>query len=622
MKRTCLLIASLIYGIYYSQPCTPSALSFIENQYIKAGVSNMGDFYPGVIGGNIEYPKRTPIEITNGVRAKSPIFSGSVWISSKTNGNISFSGDRYRSNSHFLPGPIRLLDGIVDLQNCQQFDRVWIAKTQDIKDHITKWMSGPTPLTNINNSILDWPAKGNKRYTIVPIEDDLAPFVDVNSNGIYDPENGDYPNIKGDEAHFTVVNDISTGRMDSPMIKAVGVEMQTLTYIYYSTIINDLGTSIFHECKIIKKTAGTANDFIFSFFVDSDLGNFNDDYIGCDTLSNSGFTYNADSYDEGVYLNNPPVVITSFMNRKMGAFVFFINGQGGLLNDPVISNSTNTFNYARNVMEGKTALGGNYTVSSDCLTPGYPITKYLYFGNPSDSNQWSMTFSNFKSMDFRYLMSSTPLDLEYNKPQNFNFVTYIHQFNPYISRPNFRDSIIPILDKIKNNVINKNCNITLTAKITPDTNGMKKGKIELITIGNSQGSLNIKWSTNETSQSITSKDSGKYRVVIIDANNCMKDSTFYIPNTTKASGSIALTTNLDNISIFPNPFQNQLTITNPNRIALKTIYIHDIIGKLVYQKNINEKNEKLEISLSLLPRGNYHLYVETDQGVKNFKISK
>jgi hypothetical protein len=617
MKRYSILVSFIYFQQILCQPCAPTAISSIENQYIKAGVGNMGDFYPGVVGGGLEYPKRTPVEIANGVRAKSPIFSASIWLSSIDNGNVKISGIRYRSpvgKAHFFPGPIRLKDGTVHAQSCTLFDKIWIVKKQDIQSHIQQWSTSPSPLTTVQSSIKDWPAKGNKQFVTVPIEDELAPFVDVNNNGTYDPENGDYPKIKGDEAHFAVMNDVSANRSD-----AIGVELHILTYIYDSPIFNGIGTSIFHDCKVIKKTAGNADELIMSLFVDSDLGNFNDDYVGCDTLSSTGYTYNADDFDENTsvpgYFNNPPVVSTSFVSRKMNAFSYFINGQGGSLNDPT------TPEQMRKIMEGKTNNGGTFTVSNDGITPGFPSTRYLFYGNPSDSNEWSMHSRAFLPRDLRYLMSSEKSLLEFKKPQNLNFVTYIHRFKPYQYPPNFRDSVLPELDKVKNYTASQECKINLKAKITPDTNRMKKGKVEITNISNSQGTLIIKWSSNETTQSISSKDSGKYRVVIIDANNCMKDSTFYIPLITKGTGGIAQST-IDNITIYPNPIENHLTIKNPNQLKIENIYIYDVLGKLIYQTTINSRNETSELGLKTLTQGNYHMSISTEHGMKNFKITK
>jgi hypothetical protein len=299
----------------------------------------------------------------------------------------------------------------------------------------------------------------------------------------------------------------------------------------------------------------------------------------------------------------------------MNAFNYFINGVNGPLSDP--SGASNI----RYIMEGKTGTGGNFTISNDGITPGFPATRYLFFGNPSISGEWSMHSSNFAPRDLRYLMSTDKSLLEFNKPQSLNFVTYIHSFRPYKYPPNFRDSVLPELEKVKNYTASQECNINLTAKITPDTNRMKKGKVEITNISNSQGTLIIKWSSNETTQSISNKDSGKYRVVIIDANNCMKDRTFYIPLITKGTGGI-VQTSIDNISIFPNPFENQLIINNPNQLKIEKVNIYDILGKLVFHTTMQNRNETTELGLKTLPRGNYHMSIATEHGVKNFKITK
>ncbi|MDB4082974.1 hypothetical protein N9502_01770 [Vicingaceae bacterium] len=49
--------------------------------------------------------------------------------------------------------------------------------------------------------IKNWPAFGD---TTLGVSKDLAPFFDANNNGCYDPQNGDYPVIKGDEALYWI----------------------------------------------------------------------------------------------------------------------------------------------------------------------------------------------------------------------------------------------------------------------------------------------------------------------------------------------------------------------------------------------------------------------------------
>jgi hypothetical protein len=601
--------------VIYGQPCSPNAASNIENQYLRAGVSNMGDIYSGPIAGSLEFPLRTQAEIASGVKARYVVFAGGIWTSSKDNGETRFSGIRYRTpntTAHFLPGPIKLKDGSVNPQSCVEFDRMWIVKAKDIKDHIADWANNSAPLSKINPSILNWPAKGNKIFTVVPIEDELAPFVDVNRNGIYDPEYGDYPKIKGDEAHFAVINDVSSGRYGTGSDRAVGLEIQMMTYVYRSPIFNGLGTSIFHENKIIKKTTGNAEEFIFSLFIDPDIGDFFDDYVGCDTSSNTGFAYNAQSFQS----TNSPIVATRFLNQKMNAFSCFINAAGSPLSDP------STIAEHRHVMEGRARNGASFTVVGNAITPGNPVTRYCYFGNPSNPAEWSMASANLPKQDIRYVMSTDSRTLEYNKPVEYNYVTYLHQLGPYSGAgPNVKDSVLPNLEDVKGQGVGQDCNFTLTARITPDTSGKGKGKIEITSTGTSKGPLQIRWSSNERTRSIFSKDSGKYRVVVIDSLGCMKDSVFYIPNVNKGVAGASLVF-LNDVMVYPNPFQNNVTIENPGGRKIESVSIFDMIGKLVYKKNIQGIGDRIDIDLHLLPKGTYQLTIATDQGMKNLVLQK
>jgi hypothetical protein len=431
MKKLLLYILTISYGFIYSQPCTPGAQNYGESSFIRTGLTTMGDLWTdkSLTSGGLEYPKRTSQEMVNGIRAIYPIFAGGMWLSAKNGSQLNVSAMRYRtpiSKAHFFPGPIRLSDATVHPQSCLVFDKVWSVKKLDISMHINRWASNVLPLLSVPSEIADWPAKGNKKFTTVPITDDMAPFADVNGNGIYDPEYGDYPAIKGDESFFAVFNDLSSGRLDSPE-KPIGVEVHLMTSVFNDPRLNSLGSALFQDCKVIKKTANDANEFIFGLFVDSDLGNYNDDYIGCDTPSNTGYTYNGDNFDENAgtvrgYLDNPPIAMTSFINAKMGSFTFHRNGTNQPVSDP-----NNSIEY-RNFMEGKTRTGANFSVSADALGLGSPITKFCFFGNPSSTSEWSMASQNYTLADLRYNMSTEMSNLSYNQPKEISFVTYFHKF--------------------------------------------------------------------------------------------------------------------------------------------------------------------------------------------------
>ena len=67
----------------------------------------------------------------------------------------------------------------------------------------------------------------------------------------------------------------------------------------------------------------------------------------------------------------------------------------------------------------------------------------------------------------------------------------------------------------------------------------------------------------------------------------------------------------DNISIYPNPFENNINVKFSSEITSPvSISICDAVGRLVYYKTINDATEQIEIELETqLPRGSYVINV-------------
>ena len=76
-------------------------------------------------------------------------------------------------------------------------------------------------------SIKDWPASHGESN----INAYLAPFIDYNGNGKYDPENGDYPSFMGDDAAYFIANDLY-GENVLPQSNKLGIEIQGLLYSF------------------------------------------------------------------------------------------------------------------------------------------------------------------------------------------------------------------------------------------------------------------------------------------------------------------------------------------------------------------------------------------------------
>ncbi len=279
-----------------SATCVPaSSRTTLEINQIRAnyGTASSWWFNPGnssAIG--FEVPKGS---------GKQSLFAGSIWIGAKDfGGNLKVAAQTYRQASvlgvGFWPGPLDLANAATTSPICQQFDRLWKVSADQIRTHIAMHNS---PGYVMPTDILEWPASGPANY-----DPTLAPFVDVNSNGVYDPQNGDYPAIYGDEALWSVYND--KGNTPGSGSVPMGIEIQEMVFGFDRT--GPLSDALFHHYKIINRSTSMLDSFHVGMFIDPDLGNGADDFVGCDVTRSMGYVYNGDADDEGTvgYGTTPP----------------------------------------------------------------------------------------------------------------------------------------------------------------------------------------------------------------------------------------------------------------------------------------------------------------------------
>jgi hypothetical protein len=405
---------------------------FLEVNNIRAMLLNSGDLWWDRNTAQYEAPKRTEEQVKNKVRAINPLFAGSVWVSGLVGGNLRMAAITYSANkSAWWPGPIKQGEATINKAKCEKFDQYWSVTSEEINDAIAG--------IKISQSILEWPGRGNrylinvkKTFTAEELSDDLAPFYDKNGNCVYDPELGDLPSIKpvsnnplctspcnkftyADQMIFWVINDVGNDHVN-PASTPIGAQMNCLAFAFKSS--DQLNDMTFYTYDVHNKSNVTLEQTYMSQFMDADLGNYNDDYVGCDVTRSMGFVYNSDDYDENAttlgYLDQPPIFGVDFFEGPkkanglpigLSSFNYFINGQGGLVNDPINEPQT------RNFQMGFASNGSSLTVSSDCITPGFPATKFCFSGDPAKPGEWSMCDRNFTPRDLRWLQNSGPFDM-------------------------------------------------------------------------------------------------------------------------------------------------------------------------------------------------------------------
>lgn len=304
-------------------------------------------------------------------------------------------------------------------------------RSANVVDHINMYLTSTNTLSfaDIHQSILEWPAKGNTYLASngINIENALAPFIDWNNNGIYDPENGDYPNIKGNQALFWVMNDVA-GSHGSGGNKLY-VEVQMMAYAYQSNV-PVINNTTFYDYTIIRKKPTPLHEAYFSLYFLDNLQNFRN-YFGCDTASNLFFTY--ESLSSEFNLQNAPIHLLKLIDcnkeKKMSSFVADSRVLGSTGFSHLVVGSI------RNIQKGigKCGLpfyyGGNGRHGCGVTDEE---TKFMFSGNPSDSTQWSMQYTDpdsnaclsLSDINDRYVyMNFGPYTINSFEPLKFTFAS-------------------------------------------------------------------------------------------------------------------------------------------------------------------------------------------------------
>ncbi len=134
---------------------------------------------------------------------------------------------------------------------------------------------------------MEWPA------------DKGAPYEDVNDDGIYEPDT-DIPGIPGASQTIWIhYNDAIAPNAYGTT--AIGLEVQE-TYWAYS-VSNPLSNVIFKKVDVVYKgtenapSNATIDDFYLVQWADPDIGQYTDDFAGCDTSLNLGYSYSSSTQD-------------------------------------------------------------------------------------------------------------------------------------------------------------------------------------------------------------------------------------------------------------------------------------------------------------------------------------
>jgi len=298
-----------------------------------------------------------------------------------SSGGEFLSGAKYQAfGRDFFSGPVSNQE-VYGIEYDSTWKKVWKLDKNEIDHHKLNF---GTEGYNMPVNIKFWPANGNQDLGQAAV---LAPYHDYNENGIYDPGNGDYPLIRGDQAIYFIYNDIRSAHTEYNG-QGMGAEIHCMVYAFNRPDVEALHNNLFVNYMVYNRGQHTLDELKISVFADADLGYWGDDYSGCDAPLNMGFIYNGDDYDEiqgGGYGNHPPAQSVMLLNRNLAGFRLFGDNLDFTSYAPFSKQDL------LNVMNGLWS-DGEPIIGNGCGHPscaqGDTVT-FAYSGDPSIAGTWS-----------------------------------------------------------------------------------------------------------------------------------------------------------------------------------------------------------------------------------------
>jgi hypothetical protein len=299
------------------------------------------------------------------------MFAAALWIGGRDeNLQLRVAAMRFgQDGEDFWPGPLSVdRNASVDRSVCEKWDRHYRITKAEVERFIASFdkvddvpVPGSYDPETLTEAIRNWPAHGDQSKKQSRF---LAPFYDVNHDGVYSYNDGDYPYydfdnelcpatkkaklpagvayvpdptmesdsrygtgglmpavgglmvdqvLKGDETLWWIFNDKGNAHTESGSENPIGMEIRAQAFAF--TMNNEINNMTFYSYEIINRSTFTLQDTYFSQWVDPDLGYAQDDFVGCDVRRGLGYCYNGKAIDgpgTGQYNGNPPAVGIDF----------------------------------------------------------------------------------------------------------------------------------------------------------------------------------------------------------------------------------------------------------------------------------------------------------------------
>ena len=477
-----------------SAACAPAtALRDIEWNNVKALIETGGSLWQDRANssGSYEVPKGGGV---------SSLYAGALWMGGiSPDQQLKLAALTFRQGNDFWTGPLTNDGGAeIDAIECQKYDEFFVSTRSEAQLHRSYFdaLQAGTADEEFPDGyatpayFYDFPAHGlpaiNQDYY-------LGPFQDYDGDGFYDPNQGDYPwydflseidckerrredivPLYGDRNFYWIFNDKGNVHSESQG-EPIGMEIRAQVFQFSTN--DEVNNMTFHNYVLINQGTQTLSDTYFGVWVDADLGNATDDYVGCDVQRGLGYAYNGNavdlpSSDSPGYGENPPAVGIDFFegpyqdsdeidnpltevftdaidslgipyegigigygdgvvdNERFGMrrFVYYNNSGNNINGEP--TTPLHYYNYMNGIWKNgqkmayggdgvSAATGANLDISCDYMFPGE--TDPYNWGTVGVSTEpWTEVSSGNPPADRRFIQSAGPFVLE---PGDYNNIT-------------------------------------------------------------------------------------------------------------------------------------------------------------------------------------------------------
>lgn len=532
-------------------------------------------------------------KVPNGSESTS-IFAQSLWMGGlDETGNLHLAGEAYRQGGmDYWTGPVsNEYDSIYD----QRWMHIWKLNRNEIEYHKAHWWeTGYEPIPDI----ITWPGNGDLDLGQT---EQIAPFEDHNNNGIYEPMQGEAPQIRGDQALFFVYNDYH-GTHTETGGTPLGVEIRTMAYGFDQPEDSALWNTIFIHYDIENKSDTAYHDMYLSVFTDIDLGNADDDRIECDVEAGMYFSYNGEEIDAGgieSYGEHPPAQGILFLGGPTLEDDGIDNLKYDGLGQQIVDESINGLNFGDGVIDNE-RLG---------------MTRFIYYnssggvtGNPDGADEMYAYMQNFWRDNTKVQYGGFGhLNLGAEGPDcNFMFP---RDTDPYNWGTN---GLIP------NGGYNQNGLYWSEEQVNAnpdDRRGLgssgpfsfQPGQIHSLDIA-------LPWARDFEGTAWSSAELLKERAYYIK-DKFQNDPDFFSRLDLKQRSN-------NKIIIYPNPVKNYLKAILPESNDLKHLTICNVFGSVILTKTYTSNQNNISLDCSNFDSGIYIIQIESDNQLFRSKFIK